>query len=1165
MQLTDSEKTLLDALKELPPNIIYTDAEKKTVFKGFRLYTGSKVESISWVGDRGILSVNLGDGARGSVHVSLENSKVLPRCSCKTYLSDGNCEHTVCALLTVIHLLKPKVFKMNTEDLRYREHLLAGLGKDPSGGRGAYSEITAVSTGVSTVAADELPKGVPGRMPAFRILLEGVDGRLKGYVERGGERIDSPSNARLLPAELMYLVSFARREDMSLPLSIFLRKWGKDYPVFFQEGNAIHNIRWQDDIPCKTWTEFDASKTEILVRKGCAMAGDPVQAALIGNFAINSDRTRMCYVKERQGWELWNAMRDVYIQDPRMSVEGGDVKDRSLHIPKEVFGRFPLSFPAAVDGEPIPFVMFKVRGKVVEPPVFPVTAYRLSVSRHDENEQQFVIKPELETGAHLFEPSRRLMSFVRAVEWGRIPVSLRTRKRKPILYGMFFQAMRSGKNRKALDEALKKAINERTFGKPKFASLARRLIREAAAKAGTEEVQLHFTRQGWQLVKPERDKEMLLFHIPFQVFGPGIFERVILGDSRMVIGEEEFLTHLHSLNSLAKDNGIEVRVDDHPIETAVWEIEVDATKGTIDWFEIRPEIRCNGLAIEREVWEQAIRGKGVVYRNGKVQILDRSILDTLSAIAGLGETFRGTGKAPRGREIVSIPRLRIIELFLLRKRGVSVRFTPHDEEVMHRLTEFNRIGRKELPSGLKSELRQYQKEGYYWLGFLYEHRFGACLADDMGLGKTIQALALLGAIKEGKIGTIPEKSGPSLIVMPPSLLFNWEKEIERFYPDLKVYVYRGKERSTVLEGYDAVLTSYGLIRRDIEKLKNVRFNAIIFDEAQTIKNIFAGTTGAVRLLRGRFKVALTGTPIENHVGEYFSIMDLVLPGLLGDYREFQEQARQDMSVFLPGVTERTRPFVLRRTKERILSELPPKVEYDVYLELTERQKKFYNRTVEEVRSTIDEAYRSKTASQARVVALTAIMKLRQICLTPELLVPTQKEVSPKIEFLTDKLEELGVESHSSLVFSQFTSFLDLVENELRAKEFNIFRLDGSTPVIKRKNIVEEFQACENPSVFLLSLKAGGQGLNLTRATYVFHLDPWWNPAVENQASDRSHRIGQKNKVIVTRLLMRHTVEEKMMALKQRKLSLYRALMDSPERSAGKAITREDFNFLLGLD
>jgi non-specific serine/threonine protein kinase len=354
-----------------------------------------------------------------------------------------------------------------------------------------------------------------------------------------------------------------------------------------------------------------------------------------------------------------------------------------------------------------------------------------------------------------------------------------------------------------------------------------------------------------------------------------------------------------------------------------------------------------------------------------------------------------------------------------------------------------------------------------------------------------------------------------------------------------------------------------LIRKDIAKLKQVSFNVIIFDEAQAIKNIFADTTHAVRQLRGLFKIALTGTPVENHVGEYFSIMDLVLPGLLGEYREFQGRAREDMASFLPMLRERTGPFVLRRTKERILEELPPKIERDVYLELTEQQKRFYSRTVQEVRSTIGAAYRLKTQSQARIIALTAIMKLRQICLTPQLLVKDLREPSPKIEFLKDKLEELCIESHSSLVFSQFTSFLDLVEAELRTKGLTLFRLDGSTPVRKRKTIIDGFQESRTPSVFLLSLKVGGQGLNLTRGSYVFHLDPWWNPAVENQAADRSHRIGQVNTVIVTRLLMRHTVEEKMTALKQRKLSLYRALMDAPEKSGARGVTREDFDFLLG--
>ncbi len=592
-------------------------------------------------------------------------------------------------------------------------------------------------------------------------------------------------------------------------------------------------------------------------------------------------------------------------------------------------------------------------------------------------------------------------------------------------------------------------------------------------------------------------------------------------------------------------------------------MEVDATEGTIDWFEIRPEIRCNGRTIPRELWEQALARKGVFVHNGVIQVLDEKSLHSLSALAGLSGPSR-TGL----RTITAVPRLRIIELFSLRKQGIVVRLTLEDEALFVRLTEFSRIEERPLAEGLSASLRPYQKEGYYWLAFLYEHRFGACLADDMGLGKTLQAISLLGAIKERKLAD-PSAHYPSsahcpfLVVVPPSLIFNWEREIERFYPGLKVYVYGGRERSADPKGYDVMLTSYGLVRRDIERLKERRFDVIVFDEAQAIKNIFADTTGAVRQLKGAFKMALTGTPVENHAGEYFSIMDLLLPGLLGEYREFQRKAKEDVTALLPMVKEWTKPFMLRRTKEHILKELPPKLERDVYLELTEEQKRFYNRTVMEVRSTIDAAYRQKTGSQAKIIALTAIMKLRQICLTPRLLLPELSGLSPKVEFLKDKLEELFSESHSALIFSQFTSFLDVVEEELRSRGFPLFRLDGSTPVPKRKEIVEAFQGSVEPSAFLLSLKAGGQGLNLTRATYVFHLDPWWNPAVENQASDRSHRIGQTKKVIVTRLLMRHTVEEKMTALKMRKLALYRALMEEPERSGARAISREDFEFLLG--
>jgi non-specific serine/threonine protein kinase len=319
----------------------------------------------------------------------------------------------------------------------------------------------------------------------------------------------------------------------------------------------------------------------------------------------------------------------------------------------------------------------------------------------------------------------------------------------------------------------------------------------------------------------------------------------------------------------------------------------------------------------------------------------------------------------------------------------------------------------------------------------------------------------------------------------------------------------------------------------------------------------------MRRLQGLFKLTMTGTPVENHLGEYFSVVDLAVPGLLGEYDRFRPLIKSGAAADLDVIIRRTRPFVLRRTKEAVLPDLPPKIETDIYLDMTEEQKTLYQKTVELVRQTVEEAYQTKIASQAKIIALTAILKLRQICISPGLADLNRNHVSPKMDILIEQLRELMDENHSSLVFSQFTSVLYILGEMLDREGIGYLRLDGSTSAAKRKTLVEQFQTSKEPSVFLLSLKAGGQGLNLTRASYVFHLDPWWNPAVENQASDRAHRIGQKSKVTITRLLMRHTIEEKMMELKTRKRALYEAILqDGAMGSKGAAITRDDFVFLL---
>ncbi len=1163
MELTGQQQLLIDTLKAYPSGTIYTDSSRKTVFKGFKLYNDRSVEKIFWHDDRGVLGVNLTSptGKTYPVTVSIEGESLAFHCGCDGLNRGEKCEHIVCALATLVHLLKPTLFKMGGDDPHHRDRLLAGLMKTrlPAVAEPTSSGILRLPTEIQK-SGNGLKDGTRVRgKPLFRIVLEESGKALKAHIEQDGERIEPSRQARSLKSELLYLLSLFNQDNLSLPQPVFLRKWTADYPILYRDRTGDRPVEWMEKETSRAWMEFDVSGDSVVLSKRCAIGDGLIPAELVGYFAFSREQAKICLSKAEtgRGWKLWRMIRAACLREPSAAARVIKMDPETIRVPRNIFENFQIMLSSPTREESGGSIVYKVEGLGVNPVATEVSGYRLTITEKRSDGSEFLIRPECRAGNYAFLPSQKILSFVKAMEFGRVPASLRTKKRKPILFDAFFEALALN-DREARDEALKKIVNDTAFGRHKLAALARRLIRGSIEEWKNGGMQLRLMDGRWHLMSPDKEKEALLFLVPYRVFGSRLFEKIVPKSAEMTVERDDLLKGLGVLRDTTRKHDIELCFNGLPVERARWELELDATDGTIDWFEIRPEIRCNGQILEKEVWEQALAGQGVIYHNGAVQILDETTVNTLAVISGLS----GAGQSSP-REVVTVPRHRILELLSLRRQGIRVKLSPRDEEIIGHLMQFESISGRPVPGCIKSELRDYQKKGYYWLSFLYEHRFGACLADDMGLGKTVQAISFLGAIKEGRVASPFLSPVPSLVVVPPSLIFNWEQEIERFCPALRVYVYQGRERSAAPDGYDVVITSYGLVRKDIKKLKNFRFNVIIFDEAQTIKNIFAHTTGAARQLNGFFKVALTGTPMENHIGEYYSIMDLILPGLLGEHKAFQARTRQEATSLIPFITERTRPFVLRRTKERILKELPPKIERDVYLELTETQKRFYNKTVAEVRSTIDDAYRSKTAAQAKIIALTAIMKLRQICLTPKLVAPGLEGISPKVEFLVDKLGELSSEAHCSLVFSQFTSFLNLVEEELRFRGHRIFRLDGSTPVAKRKGIVEGFQRDESTAVFLLSLKAGGQGLNLARAAYVFHLDPWWNPAVETQASDRSHRIGQKDKVIVTRLIMRHTVEEKMMTLKQRKLMLYRALMDAPEESAGRSITREDFNFLLG--
>jgi superfamily II DNA or RNA helicase len=446
-----------------------------------------------------------------------------------------------------------------------------------------------------------------------------------------------------------------------------------------------------------------------------------------------------------------------------------------------------------------------------------------------------------------------------------------------------------------------------------------------------------------------------------------------------------------------------------------------------------------------------------------------------------------------------------------------------------------------LPLGnLGKILRPYQKEGVYWLHFLHQNHLGGILADEMGLGKTLQILAYLRAAKP-----------PSLVVCPASLMFNWRREAERFAPELKVLSIDGSDRSSrfgLITRHDLVLTSYPLLRRDIDSYQPFHFGAIVLDEATHIKNPDTQNAQAATALRGDQRFVLTGTPVENSVRDLWSIMNFVLPGYLGAREEFRE--RYELPIGRGSEPERQRlakrlrPVMLRRLKKDVLRDLPEKLEQTAFCDLSDEQRELYAKLQTEGRKKLDLLAREKAGNRARMTMLTTLLRLRQVCCDLRLLSQEPATRSGKLDLLLELLEEAIDGGHRVLIFSQFVTMLNLIRQELDGLDTPYCYLDGSTN--DRAGVVDRFENQSDIPVFLISLKAGGVGLNLAAADTVFHFDPWWNPAVEDQATDRAHRIGQQRVVTSYKLITRGTVEEKILSLQNKKREIIDATVESEE-------------------
>jgi len=583
-------------------------------------------------------------------------------------------------------------------------------------------------------------------------------------------------------------------------------------------------------------------------------------------------------------------------------------------------------------------------------------------------------------------------------------------------------------------------------------------------------------------------------------------------------------------------------------------VRLEVSEAEIDWFDLRVVVDVSDTTLTQAEIKLLLDAKGGFVRLGEKGW--RRLSFNLSEDED--ERLARLGLTPH--ELTSEPqRLHALQL----ADEAAKKFLPaaQAEAIERRASEIKARVTPDLPAGITAQLRPYQLEGFHFLAYLATNRFGGILADDMGLGKTLQTLAWLIWLREQPVPP-EETQRPCLVVCPKSVMDNWRAEVERFAAGIRVKVWHASELPRIAEGLgeaDLHVLNYAQLRGLGEGLTKVGWLAVVLDEGQYIKNPNSQTAQVARSLRARHRLVLTGTPIENRLLDLWSLMSFAMPGALGSRAHFQKafDAKEDPFA-RRRLASRVRPFLLRRTKSQVARDLPDRVEEDLFCEIEDEQVQLYRAELKRAQQMLLGVTTQKALNDMRFNFLTSLLRLRQICCHPKLVKPDSKAPGAKVEALLELLEPLMEEGQKVLVFSQFVELLHLLRPLLESKGWPVFYLAGETE--NRGELVREFQAKEGAAVFLISLRAGGFGLNLTAASYVVLFDPWWNPAVENQAIDRTHRIGQVNKVMAYRLLIKDSIEEKIRALQKKKSALADDVLG--EEKFGQALTLDDLRFLL---
>lgn len=687
-----------------------------------------------------------------------------------------------------------------------------------------------------------------------------------------------------------------------------------------------------------------------------------------------------------------------------------------------------------------------------------------------------------------------------------------------------------------------------------------------------------------------------------RVYTPGINERFIIPTSKLPPRGAHFLALAHPTKDFP---GFEMTMDGKSIELVkegefrpeftlkegVSEAKLESLplgNRKIDWFELHPRFFFRGKELTPE---EAIRlsREGIIEHEGRFFLLEPKELPNLKRLTRFWESLHGDGqglmadknKRRRTEETYfQLPRARSLELLALRASGIAIQGGPKWQAIC---AFYDSLDTKRdpltLPESFKTTLQPYQTTGVQWLLDIRRLGLGGILADDMGLGKTVTSLAFLEYLRaKGELG-------PTLVLVPTSLTYNWMSEMSRFTPEMKSHLFSSREPEAMLDfvkdrkgGAEGgiVICTYGLLQENVELFEQVAWDVAIFDEAQALKTITTKRTTAARKLRAEFKLCLTGTPLENHYGEFYSLFDLCVAGALGDLPAFRERFVNPVRVLREDLDElklKTKPLLMRRTKSQVMHQLPEKIETTMRLPFDDEQRKIYRDIATSYNRQIRDQISKEGEGKTQLQMLTALLRLRQVCSDPRG-IPGVKYDSepPKISTLVEALGEITAEGSSALVFTQFLATFQRIRQALEEAGIPFFEMSGSDSRVERERKLRGFDEYQGGAVMLMTLKTGGVGLNLVKASYIFHIEPWWNPAVENQATDRAHRIGQTKSVQVYRYIIRDSVEEKIEVLKDLKSKRFDALFGEPGTTAvetdadmlqiSSRLSQKDFEFLL---